>query len=181
MIDRQQEFTRLLGVGDGDALNSLLYDELRHIADHRMARERKGHTLQATALVHEAYLRLVREDGDSWDSRRHFYAAAASAMARILIEHARCVNSEKRGGGARRVTLGAADAAIELDSEQAAAMHEALEQLEAEDESAAAVTRLRFLVGLSVEETARALNISVRSVHREWTFARARLFALLGA
>jgi len=177
--DHRSELKRLLAEGDRNALNVLLYDQLRSIADRRMAPERKGHTLQPTALVHEAYLRLLQEDGVNWESRRHFCAAAASAMSRILIEHARRVNSEKRGGAARRVTLGLADAAVELDSEQAAALHEALEQLEQEDQRAAAVTRMRFLIGLSVEETANALDISVRSVHREWIFARARLFALL--
>ncbi|MFT7669659.1 MAG: RNA polymerase sigma-70 factor (ECF subfamily) [Planctomycetota bacterium] len=170
----------MLAAGDLNELNSLLYDELRSIADRRMAHERKGHTLQPTALMNEAYLRMLQEKGVSWENRKHFYAATATAMARILIEHARRVNSEKRGGGARRVTLGIADAAVELDCEQAAALHEALEKLEVDDERAAAVTRLRFLVGLSVEETAEALDISVRSVQREWTYARARLFALLG-
>ena len=173
--------TRLLGEGDHEGLHSLLYVELREIADRRMGSERKDHTLQATALVHEAYLRLVQQQSVAWECRRHFYAAAASAMQRILIEHARRVGAEKRGGAARRVTLGAADAAVELDCEQAAGLHEALELLEAEDEQAAAVTRMRFLAGLSVEQTAAALSISVRSVHREWTFARARLFEILGA
>lgn len=179
MENQRREVTRLLGEGDRDGLSALLYFELRSLADRRMAPERKDHTLQATALVHEAYLRLAQEEGGDWESQRHFFAAAVSAMGRILIEHARRQNSEKRGGAIRRVTLGPADAAVDLDSDQAAGLHEALEQLEAEDERAAAVTRLRFFVGLSVEETAKSLDISVRSVHREWTFARARLFALL--
>lgn len=179
MEKRQEELTRLLRKGDRDGANSVLYDELRSIADRRMASERKGHTLQATALVHETYLRMLKQEDVSWENRRHFYAAAASAMGRILIEHARRVNAEKRGGMVHRVTLGLKDIAVELDSDQAAGLHEALVTLEADDERAAAVTRLRFLIGLSVEETAEALNISVRSVHREWTYARARLFALL--
>lgn len=181
MDDQHQNLNRLLGTGDLPALNSALYDELRVIARRRMAHERKDHTLQATALLNEAYLRMLRENEVSWDNRRHFYAAAASAMARILIEHARRMNSEKCGGAARRVTLGAADAAVELDCEQAAALHEALAELEVDDERAASVARLRFLAGLSVEETAQALEISVRTVHREWTYARARLFEILGA
>ena len=179
-MDKQdQELTRLLKEGDRDGVNALLYDELRVLADRHMASERKGHTLQATALVHETYLRMLGQQEITWKNRRHFYAAAASAMGRILIDHARRVNSDKRGGLLRRVTLGLKDIAVQLDSEQAAGLHEALKVLEADDERAAAVTRLRFLVGLSVEETAEELGISVRSVHREWTFARARLFALL--
>ena len=179
MNERRKTVTHFLDRGDHEALHSLLYDELREIADRRMGSERSGHTLQATALVHEAYLRLLAEQDPDWDCRRHFYAAATSAMNRILIEHARRVRSEKRGGDARRVSLGAADAEVELDTDQAAGLRDALEVLEAEDERAAAVVRLRFLAGLSVEETAQALSISIRSVHREWTFARARLFELL--
>jgi len=180
MRDSRGEVTRLLQSGDRDALLPLVYDELRTIAAARMALERREHTLQATALVHEAYLRLVDEDGATWERRAHFFATASEAMRRILIEHARRVGTAKRGGGARRVTLGAADSPVELGLEQAAVLHDALVVLEQEDERAAAVTRLRFLAGLSVEETAQALSISVRSVRREWTFARARLFELLG-
>jgi RNA polymerase sigma factor (TIGR02999 family) len=172
--------TRLLQAGDRDALLVLVYDELRSLAARRMAPERTGHTLQATALVHEAYMRLFEQDGATWERRRHFYATASEAMRRVLVEHARKASAQKRGGAACRVTLGAADTPVELDAEQAAVLHEALDVLEREDERAAAVTRLRFLAGLSVEETAEALSISVRSVHREWTFARARLFELLG-
>lgn len=179
--DRRGEVTRLLHAGAWDALYALVYGELHLIAERRMAPERRGHTLQATALVHEAYLRLLSEDVDDWEDRRQFYATAAEAMRRILIEHARKATSEKRGGAAHRVGLGAADTRVELTLEQALGVHDALEQLERQDQSAAAVARLRFLVGLSAEETARALSLSVRSVHREWTFARARLFELLRA
>lgn len=180
MKDPRGEVTRLLQTGDNDALLTLVYDELRIIAARRMLPERCGHTLQVTALVHEAYLRLVDEDESSWDGRRHFYATASEAMRRILIEHARRVGTDKRGGGVRRVTLGSVDIPVEIDVEQVAALHDALDLLEREDGRAAAVTRMRFLAGLSVEETALSLSISVRSVHREWTFARARLFELLG-
>jgi RNA polymerase sigma factor (TIGR02999 family) len=180
MQDPRGEVTRLLQSGDRGGLFDLVYDELRVIASRRMARERTGHTLQATALIHETYIRLVADDEASWEERRHFYATASEAMRRILIEHARKVGAEKRGGAAQRVTFGGVDTPIELDLEQVGALHEALDRLEQEDERAASVTRLRFLAGLSVEETAKALSISIRSVRREWTFARARLFELLG-
>ena len=180
MENRTEEISRLLGEGDRNGLNALLYRELRLIADRRMASERRGHTLQATALVHETYLRMLSQEEVGWNNRQHFYAAAASAMSRILIDHARQLNSEKRGGHCGRVTLGLNDIAVELDSHQAAGLHEALALLEKEDERAAAVTRLRFLIGLSVGETAEALGISERSIHREWAFARARLFKILG-
>ena len=179
MGEGKRELTRLLGAGDRAALDGFVYDELHRMADRRMAPERREHTLQATALVHEAYLRLFEREDAAWSDRRQFYSAAAAAMRRILIEHARRVNRDKRGGSAQRVTLGAEDAALELDFVQVAGLNDALDRLEAEDERAAAVTRLRFLVGLSVEETAQALSISARSVHRNWTFARARLFQML--
>lgn len=178
--DRDAELARLIGEGDRAGLFAHVYDELRGLAGHRMVPEGRGHTLQATALVHEVFLRLSADRGSTWEDRRHFFAAAIEAMRRILIEHARRARSQKRGGGALRVTLGAADNPIELDLDQAAAVHEALERLEEEDERAAEVARLRFLLGLTVEETAAALDLSVRTVHREWTFARARLFELLG-
>jgi RNA polymerase sigma factor (TIGR02999 family) len=180
MPDPRGEVTRLLQSGDREALLNLVYDELRIIAARRMEAERTNHTLQATALVHEAYLRLFDQDGQSWEKRRHFYATASEAMRRILIEHARTAGAEKRGGNASRVTLGAADIPVELDLEKVAAVHDSLAMLEKEDERAAAVARLRFLFGLSVEETSEALSLSVRTVHREWVFARAKLFEMLG-
>lgn len=177
--DRRREVTRLLHDGDHEALLAVVYDELRAIAARHMAPERNGHTLQVTALVHEAYLRLVDEDGETWSERRHFYATASQAMRRILIEHARRSRTEKHGGAMQRVTLGGADMPIELDTDQVITLHDVLEVLENEDERAAEVTRLRFLLGLSVEETARALSVSERSVAREWKYARARLYDLL--
>lgn len=181
MDDRRGEVTRLLRAGGaaGEELLPLIYDELRAIAQSRMASERAGHTLQATALVHEAFLRLVAGEAVGWEGRRHFFAAAAEAMRRVLIDHARKQKSQKRGGDQQRVTLGAPEAPMEMEADQALALYDALERLAQEDERAAAVARLRFLVGLSVEETAQALEISERSVHREWNFARARLFELL--
>ena len=179
---RDTEVTRILHAGgaQNEALLPLVYGELRAIAEKRMASERAGHTLQATALVHEAYLRLVGDDEMSWRDRGHFYSAAAEAMRRVLIDHARKVASLKRGGDKQRVTLGAPEISAELSQAQVLALADALETLEADDPRAAAVARLRFLSGLSVEETAAALGISERSVHREWTYARARLFDLLG-
>jgi RNA polymerase sigma factor (TIGR02999 family) len=177
MVDGEQN-------GNGRAADeeqrARVYHELRKIAESQMVRERQGHTLQATALVHEAYLRLA-SDGTAWRDRTHFYATAAEAMRRILIEHARRAATEKRGGAAKRVTLGTADACIELPLAQMAELYEAIDRLAVEDPRAAAVTRLRFLSGLSVEETARELATSVRSVHREWRFARAWLFDRLGS
>ena len=181
MRDRQLEVTQLLRDGDDrrEELLPLVYDELQVIARHRMARERANHTLQATVLVHEAYMKLVGQEQMDWRSRKHFYGAAAEAMRRILIDHARKVKSLKRGGDRQRVTLGAPEAPVDLEPDQLLALDESLNRLEAEDAQAAAVTRLRFFSGLSVEETAKALEISERSVHRKWTYARARLFELL--
>lgn len=183
--DARTRVTRLLRQGGepGPELFGLVYEELRAIASRRMGNERAGHTLQATALVHEAWLRLAGDEASGWRDRGHFYAAASEAMRRILIDHARRVRSQKRGGGAQRVTLGTEatpDAQVELEAEELLALDEALGRLEREDARAAEVTRLRFFGGLSVEETAQALGISERSVHREWTFGRARLFELLG-
>ena len=180
---RQEEVTRLLRAGlegeeERQRLLELVYDELRELARRRMASERAGHTLQATALVHEAWVKLVDAPADGYQSRRHFYGAAAEAMRRVLVDHARKAKSQKRGGDLMRVTLGA-DLELELDPDQLLDVSNALDRLEAEDPRAAEVTRLRFFSGLAVEEIAQALELSERTVHREWTFARARLAELL--
>lgn len=183
MTDRQGEVTRLLRAAGGglDAdLLPLVYEELRGIARQRMTRERAGHTLQATALVHEAYARLVGDVDMEWRDRAHFYGAAAEAMRRVLIDHARRVASQKRGGDRMRVTLGAPESPVELEAEKLLALDEALSILGEEDPRAAEVTRLRFFAGLTVEETALALDLSERSIAREWAFAKARLADLLG-
>jgi RNA polymerase sigma factor (TIGR02999 family) len=179
--DAGRDLTRILRAGpEGAALAlPLVYDELRRIAERRMAGERADHTLQATALVHEAYLKLLGEQQLDWTDRRRFYGAAAEAMRRILVDHARRVGATKRGGERQRVTFGAVDVSADLDPEQVLSLSDALEQLEGEDPHAAEVTRLRFFAGLSVEEVAAALGISERSVHREWAFARARLLQFL--
>ena len=156
----------------------LVYDQLRNLARQRMAQERTGHTLQATALVHEAFARLVGPGGGA-DARfanvAHFYHAAAEAMRRILIEHARRHGRVKRGGGRQRVPLDVLDLAT-YDPEHVIAVDEALQRLAQEDPRAADVVRLRFYAGLSVEETAQALELSERTVRREWEYARACLY-----
>lgn len=159
----------------GELLEAV-YQQLRHMARQRMAGERADHTLQATALVHEAFVRLVGDEQVSWESRGHFYASAAQAMRRILIDHARGHNAVKRGGGRSRVPLNVVDLAAENDPEQVMALEEAMVALEASDPRAASVVRLRFFAGLSVEDTASALDLSERTVMREWAFARAALF-----
>jgi RNA polymerase sigma factor (TIGR02999 family) len=154
----------------------IVYDQLRALARQNMHRERAGHTLQATALVHEAFVRLLGDADVAWDSRGHFYVAAAEAMRRILIEHARSRGREKRGGGRQRVPLTVVDVPAPADDpEQILAVDDALRRLEGEDPDAANVVRLRFFAGLGVEETARALGKSPRTVAREWAFARAWL------
>jgi RNA polymerase sigma factor (TIGR02999 family) len=144
-----------------------------------MSRERPGHTLQTTALVHEAYLRLMGGDDPHLHNRAYFFAAAARAMRRILVEHARARCRHKRGGGRPPAPGNVLDLALESSPDEILALDEALQSLEAEDERAAEVVRLRFFAGLDVDETAEAMGISARTVFREWSFARARLTQLL--
>jgi RNA polymerase sigma factor (TIGR02999 family) len=153
----------------------LVYDELRRLARRQMGAERPGQTLQPTSLVHEAFLRLVGEGDPGWENRRHFFAAAATAMRRILVERARAKASRKRGGGRERVGLDLDDFALEDRSERLLALDEALDRLERRDPPMARLVQLRFFAGLSAEETAHALEISVRTVHRDWAVARAWL------
>lgn len=155
---------------------TLVYDHLRLIAHQRMAGERKEHTLQATSLVNEAYLRLLGKPGAAFEGREHFFRAAAEAMRKILIDHARARNADKRGGGkaALRIT-GIADVADLSDSGGILTLDDAILRLEQVDQRAAAVVRLRFYAGLSDECIAESLAISPRSVRRDWTFARAWL------
>jgi RNA polymerase sigma factor (TIGR02999 family) len=167
-----------VAAGDRQSTGRLLeavYDQLRRIAQQRMLDERPGHTLQATALVHEAYLRLLRDENPTWSSRAHFYVAAAQAMQRILIEHARGKKRLKRGGGRRPTAADVVDLAGDDNLEEVVALQQAIDRLAEEDPRAALVTRLRFYAGLTVEETARALQLSERTVMREWTYARAWL------
>ena len=164
----------------------LVYDQLRTLARQRMGQERTGHTLQATALVHEAFARLVGPGGGTGAGARfanvgHFYHAAAEAMRRILIEHARSRGAEKRGGSARRLSFTTVlDLAAAPDPEEILAFDDAILRLEQETPDAAQVVRLRFYAGLSVDETAAALGVSARTVNREWQYARAWLYRVLG-
>ena len=164
-----------------DRLLETVYDQLRKIAQQRLKDEKPGHTLQATALVHEAYLRLVRNnEGLQWSSRGQFYVAAAQAMQRILIEHARRKKRLKRGGDRQPAAANVLDLALDENLEDVVVIHEAIKRLESADPRAALVTRLRFYAGLTVEETAKAMHISQRTVMREWVFARAWLRDALG-
>ncbi len=164
-----------------ECLLPLVYDQLRAVAQRALAAERPGHTLQATALVHEAYLKLVGEREIPWASRAHFYVAAAEAMRRILIDHARARGRVKRGGGGggrARLTLSdVTDLASKPD--EIVRFDEAFGRLEGESSEAAAIVRLRFFAGLSVEQTAEALGVSTSTVDRRWAFARAWLYRAL--
>jgi len=157
----------------------LVYRSLRDMAERQMRHERQAHTLQATALVHEAYLRLVGDGDVGWDSRAHFYAAAAEAMRRILIEHARRVGAKKRGGGWKRDIASVADLASDESIAHALDIDDAIEALRGHDPRAASVAQLRFYTGLSIDETAAALNIAPSSVDRDWCYARAWLLRYL--
>lgn len=169
--------------GDAQAANDLLplvYDQLRAIARKRMSDERADHTLQATALVHEAYARLIGNEEIAWDSRGHFFIAAAEAMRRILIEHARSRAREKRGGVKRqRLTLAIddlADLTRSEKNEEIIALEAALCRLQKQQPRVAQVVQLHFYAGLSVDETARVIGISPRTVNFDWAFARAWLY-----
>ena len=158
----------------------LVYDELRKLAAEMLAQERPGQTLQATALVHEAYLRLVDVDKvQRWDSRGHFFAAAAEAMRRILIEQARRKMAEKRGGQLQRIAFEHAEAVASAPPEELLALDDALEQLKQSDPVAGNLVQLRYYAGLSVEQAAKALGVSVATGYRHWTFARAWLHGQL--
>ncbi len=159
-----------------------VYDELRRIAHRQLGRERREHTLGTTALVHEAYLRLVDQRRVVWRGRAHFFGVAAQVMRRILVDHARERHAAKRGGGLRQLTLGDADAAAAAQpGVDVLALHEALERLAALDADQARLVELRYFGGLSIEETAQALGVSPATVKREWAVARAWLRRELNA
>jgi RNA polymerase sigma factor (TIGR02999 family) len=159
-----------------ETLLPLVYAELRKLAAIKMACEPAGHTLQATALVHEAWLRLSKEKHPAWKNREHFYAIAAEVMRRILVDRARRRLSQKRGGEFVRVELDAVEIPIPEDDTLILRVHEALGRLEQEDPQKAEVVKLRFFVGLDRAEAAAVLGISERTVQRHWTFAKAWLF-----
>jgi RNA polymerase sigma factor (TIGR02999 family) len=176
------DVTRILSAieqGDPQAAAQLLplvYDELRHLAAQKLSHETPGQTLDATALVHEAYLRLVDGDeGQRWDNRGHFFAAAAEAMRRILVENARRKKRERHGGGRQRLDLAEVDPTASTPPDELLALDEALTRLAEEDPQAAEVVKLRYFAGLSVEEAAQALGISRAQAYRQWTYAKAWL------
>jgi len=158
----------------------LIYDELKNLARRLMAAERKDHTLQATALVHEAYLRLLGGREISFAGRTHFFNAAAQAMRRVLVDHARSRGELKRGGNLRRLPLDALDLAGDENGADVLAVEEAMTRLEEYSPAVAAVVRLRFYAGLDQQQTAESLGVSERTVRREWTFGRAWLARELG-
>jgi RNA polymerase sigma factor (TIGR02999 family) len=169
--------------GDPQAAADLLplvYDELRRLAAVRLADEPSGNTLQPTALVHEAYLRLVgAPDGDHWNHRGHFFAACAEAIRRILVEHARRKKRHKHGGERRRLSLEAVESLVQTPSEDLPALDEALTRLTAHDPIKAEVVKLRFFAGLTMPEIAQTLGLSLATVERYWTYARLWLYAEL--
>jgi RNA polymerase sigma factor (TIGR02999 family) len=175
----------LSAIEQGDPLASegllpLVYDELRKLAAAKLAQEKPGQTLQATALVHEAYLRLVDAAKiQRWDSRGHFFAAAAEAMRRILINRARDKKRDKRGSERRRVELDQIEMALETNDEELIALDDALTQLAVEDPEAARLVNLRFFAGLTLRDAAMSLGLSQRTAERQWSYARAWLYARL--
>src|SRR5262245_8547914 len=180
------EVTRILSAiehGDPHAARQLLplvYDELRQLAAQKMAQEAPGQTLQATALVHEAYVRLVDVDkAQHWNSRGHFFAAAAEAMRRILVENARSKRRVKHGGGRKRIELDEACPVVGPPSDDLLALDEALTRLAERDPVRAELVKLRFFAGLTMPEAARALGLSLATAERHWTFARVWLYAEL--
>ena len=159
-----------------DELLPLVYDELRKLAAQKMARESPGQTLQATALVHEAWLRLGGDQQPEWQNRAHFFAAAAEAMRRILIDNARRKKARRHGGQVERVNLDSLDLATGMDDDQLLALHEALDRLAAHDAAKAELVKLRFFAGLTLEQAAKVLGISERTAKRHWAYARAWLY-----
>ncbi len=179
--DQPGQVTQLLerwGRGDQSALDELtplVYNELRNVAEAYLLRERPDHTLQATALVNEAYLRLIGQKQGRWEGRKHFFGIAARLMRQVLVEHARKHRAEKRGGGRVTVTLDHYDYVTDTPDVDILAVHEALERLARFDEQQARIVELRFFGGLSIEEAAETLRVGHATVEREWAMARAWL------
>jgi len=175
------EVTRILNaVQNGNTqaageLSSLVYEELRKLAAYQMVHEAPGHTLQATALVHEAWLRLVEPQAQGWQSRAHFFGAAAEAMRRVLVDYARRKKSRKRGGGVVHEELHESALVLSAPPDELLAVHEALDKLAQQDPAAAELVKLRYFAGMTMEETAATLGMTVRSTERLWTYARAWL------
>jgi RNA polymerase sigma factor (TIGR02999 family) len=170
--------------GDVRAVDRLLpavYQELRQLAARKLSREKPGQTLQATALVHEAYLRLVGDENQNWNSRTHFFTAAAEAMRRILIENTRRKKSQRRGGERQRLQLRDEDVAVEGPSEDVLALDEALTALAEKDPVKADLVKLRYFAGMSLDEAAQVLGLSESTANRYWRFARTWLYARVAA
>lgn len=156
----------------GDELLPIVYGELRRLAAHKMAGESAGHTLQATALVHEAWLRLVGSEQQQWQNRSHFFAAAAEAMRRILVEHARRKQSLKRGGGAGHDELDESAIILTAPPDELLAVHDALDRLAGQDAAAAQLVKLRYFVGMTMDEAATAMGLPKRTAENLWTYSR---------
>ncbi len=169
-----QIFGKIL-LGVTDELLPLIYEELRFLAAQKLSHEKPGQTLQATALVHEAYLRLIGNEPQNWNSHGHFFAAAAEAMRRILVEKARAKRREKRGAGRQRVALDHAPLAIEAPPDDIIALDEALDKLSRDHEDIASTVKLRYFAGLNLEQIAEILGVSRRTVSSYWAYARAWL------
>ena len=188
MLKLMSEVTHILTAverGDPQAAEQLLplvYDELRKLAAQRLAGEKPGQTLQATALVHEAYVRLVGgEQPHGWNGRGHFFGAAAEAMRRILVDQARRKQADKRGGKGHRIPLDAADVGFTSPADELLDIDEALTRLAAEDPQAAELVKLRYFAGLSIEDAAEVVGVARSTAYEHWAYARARLRTLLGA
>ncbi len=181
------DVTRILNAierGDAQATDELLpliYEELRLLAARKLSAEKPGQTLQATALVHEAYIRLVGGENMRWSGRAHFFGAAAEAMRRILIEQARRKGRRKRGGGRRRVDLGDVELVVQGPSDDLLALDEAITRLAALDETKAQLVKLRYFAGLSLERAADLLGLSLTTAKRHWTYARAWLYRAIAS
>ena len=165
--------------GDAEAADQLLplvYEELRRLAAHKMAQENPGQTLQPTALVHEAWLRLAGDENRKWNDRTHFFAAAAEAMRRILVDNARRKGAQRHGGGQLRVELPEIACAVAENDDQVLAVNEALEKFAAQDKQKAELVKLRYFVGMTIEEAAEVLRVSAATAKRHWAYARAWLY-----
>jgi RNA polymerase sigma factor (TIGR02999 family) len=186
MIQTVSDVTHILEAmqrGESHAAEELLplvYGELRRIAAYKMAQESPGHTLQPTALVHEAWLRMIGDGNENFDGRAHFFAVAAEAMRRILVESARRKRALKRGAGAEREELNESHVVTTAPSEQVLAVDEALDALAAEDATCADLVKLRYFVGMTMEEAATALGLPLRTAERLWTYSRAWLRRKIG-
>jgi RNA polymerase sigma-70 factor (ECF subfamily) len=184
-MESSGEITQLLSLwaeGDQSALERVMpvvYQELRQIAQYHWNRQAEGHTLQPTALIHEAYLKLAAHEGKSFESRKQFFVLASIAMRQVLVNHAESRLARKRGGGAQMVSVDDMEIAVEQEAEQVLALHEAMKALHSLDPRKSRIVELRYFGGLTIEETAEALGVSEVTVTRDWRVARAFLYSRL--